>query len=77
VKIFGRDWQQIQSAQQGGPLDCPAQPIDQAAKDTVFLTGDKALLERYGLQELKNRGYWGVVDRLERNGIVEKEVDGV
>lgn len=73
MKTMNRDWEQIKSAQQGMPIDKPIQPVDQKQRDAVFLDGDKALLDRHGLQELKNRKYWGVVERLVRNGIVEVE----
>lgn len=62
MTIFGYTWDEIKRAQQGGALArrIPAGIYKQLATD-----GDWELLERYGEAELRNRNYFGVLDRLE------------
>jgi hypothetical protein len=69
--IFGYTWDEIRAAQQGKPLkrEIPDR-IPGAEKDNVFLPGDIELLTRYGIKELENRGYNGVIDRLAQAGII-------
>lgn len=66
--IFGYTWEQIQKAQQRqdfreyvvGETNKP-----QATEDDVKLLVDK------GLQWLKDRQFFGVLDRLKNSGIIE------
>ena len=62
-KILGRDWADIQAAQQGDssalnkPLSGP--PTRPSATDT-----DRALLAKHGTDGLQELGFFGVLDRL-------------
>lgn len=70
MKTFGRDWEEIQAAQQGKGMGRPVQHEDDIAK---YRDADLKLLEKYGsLDVLKKMGFDGVVDRLERRRDVEK-----
>lgn len=57
--IFGYSWQDIQDMQQRRyvPKRIVARP--KATHD------DLAMLDKYGMDELKRMGYWGVIDRLQ------------
>lgn len=68
--IFGYTWEQISAAQQGKPLNRPI-PARTQGYDNPCLPGDVDLLCRYGLKELENRGYHGVIDRLARAGLID------
>ena len=68
--IFGYTWDEIQAAQQGKPLRKKLPQKEPGAEHDVCLPGDVDLLTRYGLKELENRGYHGVIDRLTRAGII-------
>ena len=68
--IFGYTWEEISAAQQGKPLSRAIPPRSQGYDD-ICLPGDVDLLVRYGLKELENRGYHGVIDRLARGGLIE------
>lgn len=71
MKIFGRDWKQIQSAQQGGSLDIPVRHEDDIVK---YRKADLNLLKKYGTDGLRKMEYFGVLDRLKRAGMIPKEV---
>ena len=62
VNIFGYTWDEIKRAQQGGAL---ARRIPAGICKQLATEGDWELLERYGEAELRNRHYFGVLDRLE------------
>ena len=62
MTIFGYTWDEIKRAQQGGAL---ARRIPAGIYKQLATEGDWELLERYGEAELRNRGYFGVLDRLE------------
>lgn len=65
--IFGHSWEAIQRAQRGGRLHeriDTSKPIAHAPTDD-----DRALLVKYGsIQALKDAGFYGSADRLEREG---------
>jgi len=62
MTIFGYTWDEIKRAQQGGAL---ARRISAGICKPLATEGDWELLERYGEAELRNRHYFGVLDRLE------------
>ncbi len=65
-KIVGYDWADIQRAQQGGKL---AKSVDLSRPvDHSLMPGDLELLAQHGIAGLQAKGFWGVVDRLTRNG---------
>ena len=68
--IFGYTFEEIEDAQQGKPLNRVLPPKEPCAEKDICLPGDVDLLNRYGLKELENRGYHGVIDRLARAGII-------
>jgi hypothetical protein len=68
--IFGHTWEEIEAAQQGKPLHRHLPPKEPGAEKDICLPGDVDLFTRYGLKELENRGYHGVIDRLARAGII-------
>lgn len=68
--IFGHTWEAIQAAQQGKPLRRPLPQKEPGADKDICLPGDVGLLTRYGLKELENRGYYEVIGRLARAGII-------
>lgn len=66
MKIVGHSWEAIQRAQQGGRLDNrvdTSKPVDHS-----LMFGDLELLEQHGIEGLRSMGYFGVIDRLQRNG---------
>ena len=67
--IFGYTWEEIQAAQQGKTLSRKI-PARTQGYDDPCLPGDVDLLVRYGLKELENCGYYGVIDRLARAGLI-------
>ena len=62
MTIFGYTWDEIKRAQQGGAL---ARRIPGGIHKPLATNYDWELLERYGEAELRNRCYYGVLDRLE------------
>ena len=68
--IFGYTWEEIQAAQQGKPLTHVPPGKTEGANAGPSLPGDIDLLTRLGLKELETRGYFGVIDRLARAGII-------
>jgi hypothetical protein len=69
--IFGYTWEQIQRAQQGGRLSDPIPPVDPNAP--ILKDGDLDLLEKHGMEGLEEMEFYGVIDRLKRAGITNKE----
>lgn len=66
-KIFGYEWTDIQRAQQGGKL---ARSVDLSKPvDHSLMPGDLELLAQHGIEGLQAKGFAGVIDRLNRNGI--------
>lgn len=71
-RIFGLTWDQIQRAQRGqGYRDRidTSKPAFKAATPEEA-EGDRQLLEKHGEQGLRDRGYFGVIDRLQRAGLI-------
>jgi len=73
--IFGRTFDDIKIAQQGGRLD---RVIDVTKPPTPDMTTerfseDKALLEAHGVDGLEKKGFHGVLDRLRRSGVIDGE----
>lgn len=66
--IFGYSFDQIKAAQQGKKwretIDV-SKPIDHA-----LMPGDIELLNKHGEDKLYAMGFYGVIDRLSRNGII-------
>lgn len=69
--IFGYSFEDIQRAQQKkGRLQ---KTVDLSVPVThALMPGDMELLEKHGIDGLRAMQFFGVVDRLERNGIVPK-----
>lgn len=65
MQIFGRSWDEIQVMQQGGP----ARKVVFGPKP-VATDGDRALLAEYGVEGLKAKGFWGVIDRLTTSELI-------
>ena len=65
--IFGYTWEQIQKAQQGGTLQSFV-PFD--IPQIVCTKEDIALFEEYGESGLKEKQFYGVIDRLAKAGII-------
>lgn len=72
LAIFGYTWDEIKRAQQGGAL---ARRIPAGIYKPLATDGDWELLERYGEAELRNRGYFGVLDRLENTRLANDMPD--
>lgn len=72
MTIFGYTWEEIKRAQQGGAL---ARRIPAGIYKPLATDGDWELLERYGEAELRNRGYFGVLDRLENTRLANDMPD--
>lgn len=65
MQIFGREWDEIQVMQQGGP----ARKVDFGPKPTATNT-DRAMLAEFGIEGLKAKKFFGVIDRLTTSGLV-------
>ena len=64
--IMGYTWDAIQRAQHGGKLH---QSIDTSKPlDHSLMAGDLELLAKHGASGLREMGFMGVIDRLQRNG---------
>lgn len=61
MTIFGYTWDEIKRAQQVGTL---GRRIPTEICKPLATEDDWELLERYGEAELRNRQYFGVLDRL-------------
>lgn len=71
-KIFGYDWENIQQVQQKhGRLAAKIDTSKPATDDTKYLDTDKKLLEQHGAEKLRELGYFGVIDRLRRCGLLQ------
>ena len=68
--IFGYTWEQIQAAQQGKALQCVVPLAAMAAKDDICTKRDLDLFIEHGEKGLKEKKLFGVIDRLERAGIL-------
>lgn len=66
MKIFGYTWEQIQKAQRGAPL--LSTPTTGMLR--LCTQEDVNLLVNYGPQKLRDMGYYGVIDRLQRAGLM-------
>ena len=62
--IFGYTWDEIQAAQRGKPLGTVVNP--RTNKNCPCTQDDVDLLIKYGPQKLRDLGYYGVIDRLQR-----------
>ena len=62
MTIFGYTWDEIKRAQQ---RDALTRRLPAGIHKPLATPGDWELLDRYGEGELRNRGYYGVLDRLE------------
>ena len=66
--IFGYTFDEISLAQQGGRLGRVIDASKPVTDDSAMEESDLALLAQYGEQKLRDMGYMGVIDRLERGG---------
>lgn len=68
--IFGRTWEEIQAMQQGS-----YKPNLVSANKTLPMATqcDIELLRDKGIDYIKGNGLFGVIDRLQNSGIIEKE----
>jgi hypothetical protein len=73
--IFGYTWNEIKAAQQGARLE--KRPPAKKETDSILLKGDVELLEQYGLKKLEKFGYFGIIDRLTRAGLVPDEYKNI
>ena len=67
-EIFGYTFEEIRVAQQGGRLGRVIDTSNPIPIDPVREQADLKLLVEHGDAKLREMGYMGVVDRLERNG---------
>ena len=67
-EIFGYTFEEIRVAQQGGRLGRVIDTSKPIPIDPVREQADLALLVEHGDAKLREMGYMGVVDRLERAG---------
>lgn len=65
MQIFGRSWNEIQVMQQGGP----ARKVDFGPAPEAT-DRDRAMLAEFGIEGLKAKGFFGVIDRLTTSGLV-------
>lgn len=72
MTIFGYTWEEIKQAQQGGSL---ARRLPPGLHKPLATPGDWELLSRYGEDELRNRAYYGVLDRLENTRLAVRMPD--
>ena len=66
--IFGYSFEDIRRAQQGGRL-CRAIDLHNPAISQAS-DSDRALLAEHGAQGLRDRGFFGTIDRLETAGLM-------
>lgn len=66
-KIFGYEWDDIRRMQQKLP---PLEMPDQKVVKKICTQRDLDMLFKYGERGLKDRGYYGIIDRLQRAGIL-------
>ena len=69
--IFGYSFEEIRRAQQGGRLGRVVDVSKPAALDGD-LTKDQALLDEHGIEGLKAKGFFGVLDRIQRAGLQQR-----
>ena len=72
MTIFGYTWEEIKRAQQGGALDRRLPP---GLHKPLATPDDWELLEQHGEDELRKRGYYGLLDRLENTRLVSEMPD--
>ena len=72
MTIFGYTWEEIKRAQQGGSL---ARRFPHGLHKPLATDGDWELLRRYGEAELRNRAYYGVLDRLANTRLASEMPD--
>jgi hypothetical protein len=65
--IFSYTWEQIQKAQQGGKLSHGKIDVSKPV-DHSLMAGDLDLLAAHGMDGLREKQFWGVIARLQRNG---------
>ena len=72
MTIFGYTWEEIKLAQKGGLLGRRLPP---GLHKPLATDEDWELLRRYGEAELRNRAYYGVLDRLENTRLASEMPD--
>ena len=68
--IFGYTFEEIQAAQQGMPLTRALPLAAQVAKEALCTSEDMDLFNKHGETGLKEKQFYGVIDRLVRAGII-------
>lgn len=66
-KIFGYEWEDIRRMQQGLP---PMEMPEPKVVTKICTQRDLDMLFKYGDRGLKERGYNGIIDRLQRAGVL-------
>lgn len=70
MDIFGYSFEEISSMQQ---RTFKSKTIDTSIPSddiTKYAVSDKEALEKYGLDGLKEKGFFGIIDRLTRSNII-------
>lgn len=65
MQIFGRSWDEIQVIQQGGQ----ARKVDFGPAPEATQR-DRSMLAELGLEGLKAKGFFGIIDRLSTSGLI-------
>ncbi len=66
-KIFGYEWEEIQARQQG---TYKAPVIRGPVKKPEATASDKTLLSEFGEEGLREKQFFGVLDRLHNSGLI-------
>lgn len=66
--IFGYTWEEIQIAQKGGKLRHEIK----MEVESVISESDMNLFRKEGFAGLERMGFFGLIDKLKRSGIVEE-----
>lgn len=70
--IFGYSWDAIKEAQKGKGL---GRTVSYEQPKEILMDGDMELFEDFGLEGLKERQFYGVIDRLTRAGVLSSTED--
>jgi len=67
-KIFGYDWEQLKKAMQGNSQ--ALHPIIKNKNEKIVITEEELeLFKEVGIPGLEQKGFFGLIDRLNRAGI--------
>jgi hypothetical protein len=73
--IFGYTWDEIKKAQQGGTLQKLTPLAAKMAEGDICTRNDLALFEKFGINGLIERKFYGTLDRLQQAGIYNPHED--